>query len=1321
MVRTAFTNVDPRAEIDGASVISECELDWPAICEGASKLRDSESFANSGRYFLLKQIGIGGMGVVHEAWDRERGQRIALKTIRTLPGPNSESADAQKLYRLKREFRALAGIVHPNLIALYELVSSVDQWFLTMELIKGNGFLDYVRRGSTQIGLGSLDTTEDLRSDATRFDEHNSSPASWILDAYGEARLRNALRQMAEGVSFLHQSGRLHRDLKPSNMIIDEHERLVILDFGLAAEIAFRPPPTIDVATTYFDEREPTTDPLGRAGTLDYMSPEQAAGSELSGASDFYAIGVMLYLALTGQKPIKGNRDELLKAKLTQVPLSPAALVPTTPPDLNELCMRLLHPWPDMRAGAAEVLECCAPSKIALSSASPVAPEQHTPFIGRREQVRRLRGLATDLATGRTIVAHIHGASGVGKTRLIEHFLEEMGSQTGSRVFAGRCYECESVPYKALDNLVDALGRYLEELSGPEFAALLPKDIDALATVFPGLRRIPQIAAAAVVREKKIADVLQLRRRAFEALRELLFHIGQRQTLILWIDDLQWGDADSGIVIQELVSGLQPPRMLLLVTYRDEAIGQHPCLSALPTRSSREASTWTEARIHVPPLECDDAAELARCLLIAHRGDVAQARHIAQEAKGAPFFIRELVHRACLGLSTPNAHGHPIDLDEAIWDRVSRLDDDARQLVELVALAGRPIRLRDTLRAAELTAADRPLSLLRALLLVRGSGTSDGQLLETYHDRIRECISVRLSPEVRCARHLRLADSLEASGDTDPETLANHLLAADRVPRAVEYLLAAAKEASSTLAFERAARLYRQTLALADTSREDHGTIQAELATALVNAGQSYDAAREYQQAATRQSAECRPQLLREAAYQYCVSGHIDLGKQMFRELLLPHGLRLPKTPLVTAAGLIWRRAIGTLGGQPKSRPVRDDFERVDLTWSAATGISMFDTLGGGLLHTHHLRLAKQSGDRYRLARAMAFEAFMLATEGWPQKPSCDETIAQAAEIASTLDQPHAAAMVELAKGVQAFHLGHWRQANERCVAARAIFREQCVGTVWEVDTADCFRLWALTQFGDYTSLKRLSVQLLDDARQRGNLHAIMNIQTLGAPLARLADDDPRAARGICDEALSHSSLRDFHVQHVAALIAKTLIDLYDGCGVAAWTRLQQHWPRLRWSMYFRFQSVRIFFRYLRALSAIAAAGEGDARRLLRIARKDAKHLQRENAPWANALVLNVQACHAQLYSDPQVHFEHAIAALQRLDMPIYAAALQRRLADWLPVSEASHLAEKADALLYSSGIVNPAKWSRIVAADVRRGASRSRSSKARITPAEFL
>ncbi|MEO8496902.1 MAG: hypothetical protein ABI614_17665, partial [Planctomycetota bacterium] len=94
----------------------------------------------------------------------------------------------------------------------------------------------------------------------------------------------------------------------------------------------------------------------------------------------------------------------------------------------------------------------------------------------------------------------------------------------------------------------------------------------------------------------------------------------------------------------------------------------------------------------------------------------------------------------------------------------------------------------------------------------------------------------------------------------------------------------------------RAVRLYRQTLDLADASRADHATIRTELAAALVNAGQSFDAAREYERAADEQTPELRQQLLRDAAYQYCVSGHIGQGKQMFRELLAPHGLRLDES-----------------------------------------------------------------------------------------------------------------------------------------------------------------------------------------------------------------------------------------------------------------------------------------------------------------------------------------------------------------------------------------------------------------------------------------
>src|SRR5262249_20334629 len=146
-------------------------------------------------------LGAGGFGVVYEAYDREHDAIVALKTLQQL--------GAGALYRFKREFRALADIDHPNLVALYELRAEGEHWFFTMELGEGVNFRSYV-------------------PPANHGAEHLSKPD---MD-----RLRDAFRQLSDGVRAIHEAGRLHCDLKPANVLVERSGRVVILDFGLVTE-----------------------------------------------------------------------------------------------------------------------------------------------------------------------------------------------------------------------------------------------------------------------------------------------------------------------------------------------------------------------------------------------------------------------------------------------------------------------------------------------------------------------------------------------------------------------------------------------------------------------------------------------------------------------------------------------------------------------------------------------------------------------------------------------------------------------------------------------------------------------------------------------------------------------------------------------------------------------------------------------------------------------------------------------------------------------------------------------------------------------------
>src|SRR3989442_1488897 len=477
------------------------------------------------------------MGAVYEAYDQERHETVALKTLRW--------QDPSAIYRLKKEFRVLRYVAHPNLALLYELVADRDDWFYTMELVDGSEFFDDVRPAAPS------------QSEATRATSRPLVPPD-------VPRLRAALAQLVAGVVALHRAGIVHRDLKPSNVLVTPAGRVVILDFGLADVAA--PPSRLQ------------TREEGLWGTAAYMAPEQVEG-ERGPPSDWYAVGVMLYEALTGRLPFEGSALRVLADKSRQDPPRPSDLVPELPQDLVTLCGDLMARDPAARPEDGEVLRRTGVSD-ATSGAEAHQPGRPALLIGREAELAELRDAFRTVCSGQAVAVYVHGASGIGKTALIRHFVDALEREALELGLRGRCYERESVPYKAVDGVIDSVSRYLKTLSGPQVQALLPEGVSALARLFPVLLRIEAVGDARVG-EREPADPLELRRRGFACLRELLTQLSAQQPALVFIDDLQWADRDSMVLLEEVLRPPDPPHVLLIASFRTEDLASQSFLRAL--------------------------------------------------------------------------------------------------------------------------------------------------------------------------------------------------------------------------------------------------------------------------------------------------------------------------------------------------------------------------------------------------------------------------------------------------------------------------------------------------------------------------------------------------------------------------------------------------------------------------------------------------------------------------------------------------------------------------------------------------------------------
>jgi len=254
----------------------------------------------AGRYELLRELGRGGMGVVHQARDTMVGDMVALKTLEI-------TASEASVERFRREVRLARKITHPNVARTHDLGDAEGRHYLTMEFVSGLDLAKLIKR-------------------AGRLTPVRAASIAWMI---------------GEGLAAAHGAGVIHRDLKPANILVERSGRVVVTDFGIARAFT----------------QNTAAHTVGTVGTLVYMAPEQVTSESTDPRTDIYALGLLLYEMLTGELAFRGETPLASAiARLNETAPDPRRLVPEIPERLSELVLYCLEREPARRPESASAI-----------------------------------------------------------------------------------------------------------------------------------------------------------------------------------------------------------------------------------------------------------------------------------------------------------------------------------------------------------------------------------------------------------------------------------------------------------------------------------------------------------------------------------------------------------------------------------------------------------------------------------------------------------------------------------------------------------------------------------------------------------------------------------------------------------------------------------------------------------------------------------------------------------------------------------------------------------------------------------------------------
>lgn len=1054
------------------------------------------------------------------------------------------------------------------------------------------------------------------------------------------SRVRDGFFQLAQAIQALHVASICHGDVKPSNVLVTREGRVVALDFGLSNRL----------------DRARGRELTPAALTPKYAAPELFKGGSFSIASDWYSVGVMLQDFVAAPKE--------------------------APEDLVELSRRMVSPNPSLRPGGDEIVQALAPSPIHVHPA-----HCNVLFVGREDETRQLQSALRDRVLGGCLeVVHISGASGIGKSAFAEHAVRRLAATTPDlRVFSGRCYEGESVPFKTIDEVVSGLASMIAALPANEARVLLPSRPHRLASLFPVFRRVLWKLDVPQTADNEPAELHESRRMASEAFCELISKIARRFPLAIFIDDVQWGDLDSARLLQEVIAA--GPPMLLMFAYRTETTPANEGLELL--RQGKFVS------VTLDPLNLEESRTLA-CALMENPEDTAE---IAREAGGNPFFLRQLAEHRKAGGSAA--------LSRVIEARTASLTPLEQRSLEVLAIARAPLSLVVLRDAAELGEQVRFVqSGLDSCHLIRSLGTADEAVL-SYHDRIAEVVGEIIPPGRRRDIHMRIALALESSGNPDTERIATHFHGAGAIEDACRLGRVAAERAFTALAFEQAASLYGKVLEWAALGNillsAEVAKIQEARGHALVNCGRGLEATRAFQRAIPLTSPANATLLRLRSASELLRAGEIKEGLAATESLLREQGLPYPQTRNQAIAlylrerlRLSWNLFLFRFQTHP--RPVRYDGSPLDVCWAAATGTSMVYPLLAEIYFAIYLRLALNRGDSGQLALALASHASRLAYVDDGHVLEARAMLARANRYAEVDGSPYVRALASAMSATIEGLNGNWRRCLEEATRSEAVFKSQCLGVAWEISTVSTYLFTSRTMLGEWAENSLRLFEFLQWARARGDRYAEVTISFVSASYTHhLAADRPDLAeREIHDHLDAWPRGEQFDIQQLYAFQSLVNLDLYRGNSRSAWDRVCVMWPKVQSSGLLRLTLLQTFLEDSRARAALALAQlvEGDERkRLTGIARRVSRLLFRSKARYAAGLAELLEAGIALIEGRSQEvapHLRKAERSFERSEVIPWLAVTRLALSELLKGTEQEETLQAGLAWMKSQNIRRP-------------------------------